>query len=98
MITVIVCTNRQAFLPKIIENFERQTLEEKELIIVVNSTFIKVDGIGYSFIQIPEEVSLGACLNQGTRLAKYDFVTKMDDDDYYGPDYLNEVYEALVLT
>lgn len=98
MITVIVCTNRQAFLPKIIENFERQTLEEKELIIVVNSTFSKVDGIGYPYIQIPKEVSLGACLNQGTRLAKYDYVTKMDDDDYYGPNYLNEVYEALVLT
>ena len=98
MITVIACTNRQAFLPKIIENFQRQTLVEKELIILVNSTSMKVDSVGYPFIQIPEEVSLGACLNQGIRLAKYDFVTKMDDDDYYGPNYLKEVYEALVQT
>ena len=98
MISVIACTNRQAFLPKIIENFQRQTLVEKELVIVVNSTVMKVDGIGYPIIQLPEEVSLGACLNQGVRLAKYDFVTKMDDDDYYGPEYLKEVNEALVRT
>ncbi|MEH7502249.1 glycosyltransferase [Neobacillus drentensis] len=98
MISVVVCTNRQGFVPKIIENFQRQTLIEKELIIIVNSTVMEVDGVGYPILQFPEEVSLGACLNKGVCLAKYDFVTKMDDDDYYGPDYLKEVYEALVQT
>ncbi|MEH7309156.1 glycosyltransferase family 2 protein [Neobacillus drentensis] len=98
MISVVACTNRQAYLPKIIENFQRQTLVEKELIIVANAAFMEASGVGYPIFQIPEEVSLGACLNQGVRLAKYDFVTKMDDDDYYGPDYLKEVYETLVQT
>ncbi|PGY09716.1 glycosyltransferase [Bacillus sp. AFS031507] len=98
MISVVACTNRQAYLPKIFENFHRQTLVKKELIIIVNSTVMEVDSVGYQILKIPEEVSLGACLNKGVRLAKYDFVTKMDDDDYYGPEYLKEVYEALVQT
>src|SRR4051794_2871081 len=96
IISVVACTNRQAFLPKIIENFQRQTLVEKELIIVVNSMVMEVGGIGYRILQFPDEVSLGECLNKGVRIAKYELVTKMDDDDYYGPDYLKEVYQAFV--
>jgi glycosyltransferase involved in cell wall biosynthesis len=96
MISVIACTNRQAYVPKIIENFQRQTLLEKELIIIINSTVMAVDIVGYQVLRIPEKVSLGSCLNKGISLAKYDYVTKMDDDDYYGPDYLKEVYETLV--
>jgi glycosyltransferase involved in cell wall biosynthesis len=96
MISVIACTNRQDFVPNIIENFKRQTLIEKELIIIVNSSMIEVDFAEPKILRFPEEVSLGACLNQGVRVANYDFVTKMDDDDYYGPDYLKEVYETLV--
>jgi cellulose synthase/poly-beta-1,6-N-acetylglucosamine synthase-like glycosyltransferase len=98
MISVIACTNRQAYVPKIIENFQRQTLLEKELIIIINSTVMAVDIVGYQVLRIPEKVSLGSCLNKGISLAKYDYVTKMDDDDYYGPDYLKEVYDALLRT
>lgn len=96
MISVIACTNRQSFVPNIIENFQRQTLLEKELIIIVNSSTLKGDIAGVKMIRFPEEISLGECLNQGMSLANYDYVTKMDDDDYYGPDYLKEAYEALV--
>ncbi|MEH7480108.1 glycosyltransferase [Neobacillus drentensis] len=96
MISVVACTNRHGFVPNIIENFRRQSLIEKELIIIVNSSTLKVDIAGYKILQFPEEVSLGECLNKGMSLANFDYVTKMDDDDYYGPEYLKEVYEALV--
>ncbi|MBV7504076.1 glycosyltransferase [Bacillus sp. sid0103] len=96
MISVVACTNRQDYLPNIIENFRRQSLIEKELIIIVNSSEMDVDIEGHKILQIPAEVSLGECLNKGVSLANYDYVTKMDDDDYYGPDYLKEVKDALV--
>lgn len=96
MISVIACTNRQSFVPNIIENFQRQSLIEKELIIIVNSSTMKIDIAGYKIRHFPDEVSLGECLNKGISLANYDYVTKMDDDDYYGSDYLKEAYEALV--
>jgi glycosyltransferase involved in cell wall biosynthesis len=96
VISVIACTNRQAYVPNIIKNFQRQTLFEKELIIIVNSLEMEVELAGDKILRFPEEVSLGECLNKGVSEAKYDYVTKMDDDDYYGPDYLKEVYEALV--
>jgi hypothetical protein len=50
MISVVVCTNRSGFVTNIIENFQRQTLLEKELIIVVNSTTMEVDGVGYTIL------------------------------------------------
>lgn len=96
MISVVACTNRQGFVPNIIENFQRQSLIEKELIIIVNSSTMKIDIAGYKIRQFPDEVSLGECLNKGISLANYDYVTKMDDDDYYGTDYLKEAFEALV--
>ncbi|NHC40736.1 glycosyltransferase [Bacillus sp. MM2020_1] len=98
MISVIACTNRQDFVPNIIENFKRQTLVEKELIIIVNSSVMAVDFAEHKILRFPEGVSLGTCLNQGVSEAHYDFVTKMDDDDYYGHDYLREVYGTLVQT
>ncbi|WML24839.1 glycosyltransferase [Neobacillus sp. OS1-33] len=98
MISIIACTNRKDFVPNLIENFKRQTLVEKELIIIVNSSVMEVDVAEHKILRCPDEVSLGACLNQGVSVAHYDFVTKMDDDDYYGPDYLKEVYGTLVQT
>ncbi|MFF2446621.1 glycosyltransferase family 2 protein [Neobacillus sp. NPDC058068] len=99
MISVIVCTNRQEFVNSIILNFQKQTLEEKELILIVNSTSMHVvGGKSDKLLQLSEEISLGECLNRGVSLAKYEYIAKMDDDDYYGPNYLMEAYQTLKQT
>lgn len=41
------------------------------------------------------ELSLGYCLNLCVSLAEGDVLTKMDDDDYYGPNYLSDQLFAL---
>ncbi|RHW43576.1 glycosyltransferase family 2 protein [Neobacillus notoginsengisoli] len=100
MISVVVCTNREAFIPNILENFSRQTFEEKELIVILNSSLINASApdLNVRFVTLPETMSLGECLNQGVKLATYDYVAKMDDDDFYGADYLEEAYEGLLAT
>lgn len=98
MITVVACTNREDFVQSIINNFQKQTLVEKELILILHALDINIDPKGHKVLHLPEEMSLGECLNQGVKLAKFQYVAKMDDDDYYGPDYLMEAYQTLIQT
>lgn len=107
MISVVACTNREEFLPNLIRNFQKQTLNKKELLLVLHS--LRIDhrkwkdvlesaNIEYTLLNFSEELSLGECLNEAAILAKYHFISKMDDDDYYGGDYLREAYHALTQT
>lgn len=43
----------------------------------------------------PSEVTLGECLNRCVEAAEGEIVTKMDDDDEYGPDYVGDQVRAL---
>lgn len=36
------------------------------------------------------KLTLGACLNYGISKAKFEYIAKLDDDDYYGEAYLTE--------
>lgn len=107
MISVIACTKREGFIKNIIDNFQRQSLIDKELILIVHSSSMDLDGIkrlldenkvNATLLQFSEAMSLGECLNKGVELASYDYVAKMDDDDYYGEKYLNEAFDAIVVT
>jgi hypothetical protein len=42
-------------------------------------------------IEVPREVPYGEALNRAATHARYGFVTKMDDDDWYGPDHLADL-------
>jgi spore maturation protein CgeB len=46
-------------------------------------------------LEAPREVSLGECLNRCVAAAGGDVLTKMDDDDHYGPYYLSDQLHAL---
>ncbi|MGG3465959.1 glycosyltransferase [Neobacillus pocheonensis] len=107
MISVLACTNRRNFVKNIIHNFQKQTLEEKELLLILNSSEMKEEEIKelleklkirYRLLQYPEGMSLGECLNKSAALASYDYIAKMDDDDYYGTDFLDEAFQGLIQT
>ncbi|MEC3850809.1 CgeB family protein [Paenarthrobacter ureafaciens] len=48
-----------------------------------------------TLLEAPQSLTLGACLNLCVASAKGSVLTKMDDDDYYGPDYLRDQLNAL---
>jgi hypothetical protein len=53
---------------------------------------------GISNVQVltaPRELSLGECLNQCVEASTGQVLSKMDDDDYYGPEYLRDLLHAL---
>ncbi|WP_440960177.1 glycosyltransferase family 2 protein [Paenibacillus nitricinens] len=45
--------------------------------------------------KVPENRSLGFCLNFGVQLAKYSYIAKFDDDDYYATNYLTYSMQTL---
>jgi glycosyltransferase involved in cell wall biosynthesis len=103
MISVICCTMRERFMENVFRNFNNQTFEEKELIIILNNDDINMKEWiskaeqykNVSVYQYPEEITLGECLNIAIQKARYDYIAKMDDDDYYAPQYLEHAWDTL---
>ncbi|RDU36715.1 hypothetical protein DRW41_11710 [Neobacillus piezotolerans] len=100
MVSVITCTKRPDFLQATLLNFENQTIEEKELVLILHG-FSKHQVVGLpdnpliQVLELPSEESLGSCLNKGIRQAKYNIIARFDDDDYYGAHYLEEALDEL---
>ncbi|MGM0904479.1 MAG: glycosyltransferase [Bacillota bacterium] len=102
-ISVILATNRPESIDNIFANYQRQLWQEKELIIILNNDTMDLETWRkkatifeqVAVFQLPEETTLGDCLNFGVEKAKYHYIAKMDDDDYYGPFYLTEAITTL---
>jgi cellulose synthase/poly-beta-1,6-N-acetylglucosamine synthase-like glycosyltransferase len=97
-VSIITCTNKLCFMENIIENYINQVFDRKELIIILNNNQLKIDDWkkkakpfkNVKIFQLSEDVSLGDCLNYGVSKAKYGYIAKFDDDDYYARGYLTE--------
>jgi len=93
---------REQFIENVFQNYDSQTYEKKELIIILNS--IEMDLARWStraarsknvtVYKMPK-YTLGECLNFGISKSQYGIVAKFDDDDYYAPHYLTKQVRAL---
>ena len=50
----------------------------------------------FTVYKLPEKTALGTCLNFGVNKSNYNIIAKFDDDDYYGPYYLDEANKAFL--
>lgn len=95
-VSIIMCTNRPKNIDMMIDNYQRQTHANKELLIILNNDDFdietvksKVQGLANVQVhQLPQDMTLGDCLNHGVANASGDYIAKMDDDDIYGANYL----------
>jgi hypothetical protein len=95
-VSLITPTFRRELLPRCLQTFERQTYPNKELILVFNGSYMpSYDELGLhqprsdvKIASVPGEMFAGACLNQGHILAEGEYCFRVDDDDYYGPNYI----------
>lgn len=106
MVSIICCTMRESFMGNVFRNYESQEWKEKELVIVLNKDDMdlkmwRMQAKQYwnvSVHQLPETTTLGECLNYGIKKAKYAYIAKFDDDDYYGPSYLEQAMKVFKQT
>ena len=90
-------------MTNIFENYKRQKLDNKQLIIILNRDDMDISHWrdkankykNVSVYQLAEKYHLGKCLNYGISKANYDIIAKFDDDDYYAPCYLEEAVNTL---
>ena len=102
-VSIITSTNRPHFFNNILTNYNNQLYPVKELIITLNKDSMELSKYrkiakkykNVSVYKIPENKSLGSCLNYAVSKTKYPFITKFDDDDFYSPFYLKGQMKAL---
>lgn len=105
-VSIITCTKRPDCMNRLFDNYSRQTYKNKELIVILNHKDLNLDVYrkranqyrNVRVFRVPDHVSLGRCLNYGVKLAKYGFIAKFDDDDYYAPNYLSESMRLFLTT
>jgi len=84
--------NRPGFVRQALRCFVRQTYRNKELIVVddgdrpVQALCRDVPGVRY--LRLTQPATTGAKMNLGIESARGSIIHKLDDDDFYHPDFL----------
>lgn len=104
LVTIAAVTNRPEFIDRLAKNIREQSHKRLELIFVLqnyteeNIALLKAklgeDGRQYEELQIiidESESTLGARLNKAIEISKGDYLVKMDDDDFYFPNYIQDM-------
>jgi len=100
LVTLCFATCRESYIKNCLENYSRQNYKNKELVIVYNAScevsqstknlLRDFDG-KLSFFQVPRDGGLGMSLNAAVHASHGSYFFKMDDDDYYGAEYVSDM-------
>ncbi|UQN28082.1 glycosyltransferase family protein [Brachybacterium kimchii] len=102
-ISVLAVTNRPRQVDHLIAQVARQTVP-LQLVLMTHGFTVDPQSIAIAHEagiaevvarEMPSHVTLGDCLNAAVARADGDVLTKMDDDDLYGPWYLHDLLRAL---
>ena len=104
-VSALVSSNRPGQLDHVVRTVAAQEDVDVELVLLTHGFEAPADladlarDLGltrFRALSAPSDVTLGACLNRLVDAADGDVVTKMDDDDLYGPRYLRDQLDALM--
>ena len=101
-VDVICVSNRPGQLEQVIANITRQTYPAMRFLFVTNSDDFDRGVVeraiaevpNATVLHLPENLTLGECLNAAIDAGDGDFFAKIDDDDLYGPHYLSDMMLA----
>ncbi len=105
-VSIITSTIRKNSMHNIFTNYKNQLYNHKELIVILNKNNMNKDkwieeSRPYKNIRIfklDEKKSLGECLNYAVSKAKFNYITKFDDDNYYGPSFIPHLMKDFKIT
>src|SRR5262245_36826549 len=102
LVSVVLATReRPRFLALALACYQHQTYQPRELIVVDDGDEFPADAravkaVGGRLIRLPPGTPLGVKLNEGIQLARGVLCQKMDDDDWYGPTFLETLVTAFL--
>ena len=100
-VTIITGTwNREAFLPAILACVRAQTYDNFEWIVLDDSDVpsAELQNCAWDklkYIYSPERITLGEKRNMMIAQASGEIIVNFDDDDYYGPDYVDNRIQSI---
>src|SRR5262249_43541809 len=101
LVSVVLTTrNRPRFLTVALACFRHANYPNRELIVVDDGDVhpvdaAKVDAAGGRLIRVAPGTTIGEKLNRGLQDARGTWCQKMDDDDWYGPGFLDAMIAAI---
>src|SRR5690606_38936333 len=100
VLSCLLVSRRPERVLEALENFRRQSHPCCELIVVLHGQSMPAAELSAGsrrvvVLQAPMSIGLGDCLNLAASHARGKYWAKMDDDDYYGPDYLARIHALL---
>jgi len=99
-VSVIMATrDRPRMLAHALEIYQRQTFTNRELLVIDDGDVFPaqadaVEKAGGRLIRVPCGTPIGTKLNQGAQEARAPLCQKMDDDDWYAPNFLEGMMSA----
>lgn len=103
LISVVMPTKRPQNIEQSLAKFQAQTYERKELIVVLNRSEAQArekimnliqDLSNVKLLVLHQEMNIGSCLNTAIKSSRGQLWFKMDDDDFYGPNYIQDMVHA----
>ena len=100
-VSIIVATKKPEFMVKIFDDYNKQTYPKKELIIVLNKSYMDTnrwvekaqEQDNVRVYQIDEDNNLGKSLNVGFEHAKYNYIAIMNECDYYSHNHISRTMD-----
>jgi glycosyltransferase involved in cell wall biosynthesis len=97
---ILTTSDRPRFLQTALACYRHQTYANRELIVVDDgerfpADSVSVAGAGGRLVRLPPDTILGEKLNSGAEAARGAWCQKMDDDDWYAPEFLTTMVSAL---
>jgi glycosyltransferase involved in cell wall biosynthesis len=98
-VSIVLATHRLDRLEQYRRYVGAQDFPNLELIIVLNNDAYDEASVCETFthmprlqvLRVPADRNLGTCINLGVAHATGEYITKMDDDDFYGPSYISDL-------
>jgi hypothetical protein len=99
-VSVVAATNRPSMLDRIIANVALQDHPNLELVLALHGDGFpggppaNPDGINMTVLRFPADAVFGHVLSEASARAGGEWVTKMDDDDWYGAEHISDLVLA----
>jgi hypothetical protein len=99
-VSVVVSTNRPAMLDRIVANVALQDHPNVELVLALHGDGFDAeppanpDGIDLTVLRFPADAVFGHVLSEASARACGEWITKMDDDDWYGAEHVSDLVLA----
>lgn len=98
MVTALVPTMRPELLPFVLNGWRQHNYANREMVVLLHSDTHMPQDVAHMVreddnvrvVRVPESQSISTVMNVGIDEAQGDFWSRIDDDDYYGPNYYND--------